>query len=206
MPWSPGATNDDRVLARADLETFAGGEVVVTEKIDGECTTMYRDYLHARSVDYAAHPSRDRVRALHASIAHDIPDGWRLCGENAFALHSIGYDALPSYFLLFSIWDDRNACLPWDQTLEWAELLDLAVVPVLYRGPWDETIVRRLDHVAISKLGGAREGYVVRRADGFHYREFRKSVAKFVRKDHVVVNDDHWASRAVVANKLRGDP
>ena len=98
LPWSPGVTDDDRVLDDPDA-AFGESRVVVTEKMDGECTTMYRDYLHARSTDYSPHPSRDRVRALHAQIAHDIPEGWRVCGENVYAQHSISYDALPSYFL-----------------------------------------------------------------------------------------------------------
>jgi hypothetical protein len=203
LPWSPGATNDDRVLDPAELEAaFAGTEVIITEKVDGECTTMYRDYLHARSVDYAPHPSRDRVRALHASIAHDIPDGWRLCGENVYALHSIAYDALPAHFLVFSIWNARNECLPWDETVTWAQLLGLHTVPVIALGIWNEAFVRLSDDVAKSQLGGDREGYVVRLAAGFHYRAFRRSVVKYVRKNHVTT-DDHWAQRAVVANKLR---
>lgn len=57
-------------------------------------------------------PSRDWIKALHGQIAHEIPEGWRLCGENLYARHSIAYDALPSYFTLFSIWDAvRGAAL-----------------------------------------------------------------------------------------------
>ena len=204
LPWSPGATADDRTMDDPD-EVFGGAEVVVTEKMDGECTTMYRDYLHARGVDYAPHPSRDRVRALHGAIAHDIPDGWRLCGENLYAVHSIAYDALPAHFLLFSIWNEKNVCLPWDETVLWAKLLGLHVVPVLHRGPWDaRTVKRALDGSAKSQLGGDREGYVVRLAADFHYRAFRRSVAKYVRKNHVTT-DDHWKTREVVPNRLRED-
>jgi hypothetical protein len=211
LPWSAGRTSDDRTMDDPD-EAFGdptappgacGAEVVVTEKLDGECTTMYRDYLHARGLDYAPHPSRDRVRALHGSIAHEIPDGWRLCGENVYAVHSIAYDALPAHFLLFSIWNDRNECLSWDETVTWAQLLNLHTVPVLYRGLWSEVAMRVLDGWPVKSLcGGDREGYVVRLADSFHYRAFRRSVAKFVRKDHVQT-DEHWKSRAVVANRLR---
>ena len=204
LPWSPGATDDDRVMPDPEA-TFGGAEVVVTEKLDGECTTMYRDYLHARAIDYAPHPSRDRVRALHGAIAHDIPDGWRICGENVYAVHSIAYDALPAHFLVFSIWNARNECLPWDETVLWAMLLGLESVPVLYRGPWDETAVRKLDGAAVkSQLGGDCEGYVVRLADSFHYRAFRQSVAKYVRKGHVQT-DEHWKSREVIPNKLTAE-
>lgn len=202
LPWSPGVTDDDRVMDDPDA-AFGGAEVVVTEKCDGENTTFYKDYLHARSTDYAAHPSRDRVRALHATLAHDIPDGWRICGENLYALHSIAYSALPSYFLVFSIWNERNECLSWDDTILWAQLLGLQVVPVLHRGPWDEAAVRALDGVTTSQIGGVREGYVVRLATGFHYRAFRRSVAKYVRANHVVHRDGHWSNRPVVPNRLR---
>jgi hypothetical protein len=203
LPWSPGATADDRILGDPD-EAFNGVEIVVTEKMDGECTTLYHDYLHARSIDYAPHISRDRVRALHGAISHDIPDGWRICGENVYAVHSIAYDELPSHFLVFSIWNARNECLSWDETVLWAKLLELDVVPVLHRGPWSMRSVRALDGEAASQLGGSREGYVVRRAGDFHYRAFRQSVAKYVRKDHVQT-DDHWRSRSVVPNRLRGE-
>ena len=202
LPWSPGRTSDDRVMDDPDA-AFGADEVVVTEKCDGECTTMYRDYLHARSVDYSPHPSRDRVRALHASIAHDIPDGWRLCGENVYAVHSIAYVALPAHFLLFSIWNERNECLSWDDTVLWAQLFGLEIVPVLYRGLWDEAAVRLLDGQVPSQLGGEREGYVVRLANGFYYRAFRRSVAKYVRANHVAT-DDHWSTSTVVPNHLRG--
>lgn len=209
LPWSPGKTSDDRTMTDPD-EAFRhqpeGGPiaVVVTEKCDGECTTMYSDYLHARGIDYAPHPSRDRVRALHGAIAHDIPAGWRICGENLYARHSIAYDALPSHFLVFSIWSALNECLPWDETVLWAKLLGLDVVPVLYQGLWNETAIRALDGVTASQLGGDREGYVVRRRDGFHYQAFRRSAAKYVRKNHVTT-DDHWAHREVVPNQLVTD-
>ena len=201
LPWSPGKTSDDRTMDNP-TGMFGGADVVVTEKMDGECTTLYSDYLHARSIDYAPHRSRDFVKALHGRIAADIPEGWRVCGENLYGAHSIAYDRLPAYFLVFSIWNDKNECLPWDETVLWAKLLGLHVVPVLYRGPWNEAAVRAFDGVATSQLGGDREGYVVRLAGGFHYRAFRQSVAKYVRKDHVQT-DEHWKAREVVPNRLR---
>jgi hypothetical protein len=201
LPWSPGATDDDKIMDDPD-EVFGGSEVVVTEKADGENTTLYRDYLHARSLDYAPHRSRDYVRALHGRIAHDIPDGWRICGENVYARHSIAYNALPAHFLVFSIWNDKNVCLPWGETVLWATLLGLQTVPVISRGVWNEQHVRLSDGVTESQLGGDREGYVVRFAGDFHYRAFRRSVAKYVRKNHVTT-DDHWKAREVVPNRLR---
>jgi hypothetical protein len=90
LPWSDGATDDDRVLTDEDLETnFAGRTVVVTEKMDGENTTMYNDCIHARSPDSGPHPSRDWVKNLHAQIQWQIPEGWRISGENLYATHTL---------------------------------------------------------------------------------------------------------------------
>lgn len=191
LPWSPGVTDDDRALN--DLSGLEG-EVVVTEKMDGESTTFYPDYVHARSLEYRRRIDRDWVKNLHARIAHDIPEGWRVCGENLWGKHSIAYDALPSFFLVHSIWNDRNFCLAWDATVEWARLFELELVPVLYRGPWGPTI-RTLKE----PLGG--EGFVIRIVGSFHYREFPRRVAKYVRKDHVRTQA-HW-TRQIEPNRLR---
>jgi hypothetical protein len=57
LPWSPGRSEDD--IALDSIEHLEGLEdVVVTEKSDGENTTLYHDYLHVRSLDSKSHPSR----------------------------------------------------------------------------------------------------------------------------------------------------
>lgn len=162
---------------------------ITKRKMYGENTTMMRDHFHARSVDGRRHESRDWVKNLWASLAADIPEGWRLCGENLFAMHSIRYESLQSYFLAFSVWTAQNACLSWDETLEWFELLAVLPVEVLYRGPWDERVIRRLYDEKSD--WGTHEGYVVRSAGSFSMRQFRSKVAKFVRKGHVQAAK-HW--------------
>jgi len=186
LPWSPGIHDDDRVVD--GIGGFEGRRVVVTEKMDGENTSLYRDYLHARSIDGPSHPSRDWVKAFWSQRAHDIPAGWRICGENLYARHSIVYDDLTTYFLGFSVWNERNVCLPWDETLEWFALLGITPVPVLYDGVFDEAAIRALWSEADA---GRREGYVVRTAEAIAYGDFRLRVAKFVRSGHVQTVK-HW--------------
>ena len=197
LPWSLGGTSDDAFLF--DTSHFDGLEVVVTEKLDGENTSLYRDNFHARSVDGRGHPSRDWVKALHGQIAAGIPEGWRLCGENVYARHSIAYDDLDSYFYLFSIWNEENLALSWDETLEWASLLGLESVPELYRGEWDEALVRDLEIDT-----DRQEGYVVRIVERFAFTSFETSLAKWVRKGHVQT-DQHWMFAEVVPNGLKTD-
>jgi hypothetical protein len=199
IPGSPGATSDDRLLDSVDH--FVGRRVVVTEKLDGENTTIWSGgHSHARSLDSGRHESRSMLRSEAARVGLDLPEGWRVCGENTYAEHSISYSALPSYFVVFSIWNEKNEALSWDETVEWCALLGLNHVPVLFDGIWDETAVRAC-YTGVSRFGGKQEGYVVRMADGFHYDEFDRNLAKFVRAGHVQT-DQHWSQKAVTPNKL----
>lgn len=173
LPWSPGLTKDDR-----RLETLAylqaAQEIVVTEKLDGENTTLHRDYLHARSLTYADHPSRRWVRDLWENqIAWIAPDTLEICGENVYAQHSIAYTELPTYFLVFGIREANSGWLAWDDVVEWCNLLGLQTAPILYRGPWDEQAVRAC-YSGASRYGGDQEGYVVRRADLISVDQFHR--------------------------------
>ena len=160
---------------------------------------MYADHIHARALDGRHHASRDWVKQFWARIAHDIPSGWRVCGENLFAQHSIGYEALPSYFLGFHVWNDRNVCLSWDETIEWFDLLGIKPVETLYDGPYDEGAIRSVEkHLSWER----DEGYVMRVASDFSYAQYRQKVGKYVRPDHVRTVKHHWMGQAVVRNRL----
>jgi hypothetical protein len=198
LPWSEGLHDDDRLIE--SLDAFFGKRVIVSTKWDGENSTLYSDFLHARSVDGRSHPSRAWLKGFWATIAHDIPPDWRVCGENLFAEHSISYTMLPSFFLGFSVWNERNVCLSWDDTHEWFALLGVTPVDVLFDGIFDEKAIRALYN---SKSDWAtREGYVVRIADSFAYGQYRSHVAKFVRKGHVQTNK-HWMhGQRVTRNQL----
>ena len=194
LPWSPGRTDDDKVMW--DTSTFEGQEIVVTEKMDGENTTMYTDGLHARSLDSRYHPSRSWVKGFWSTISSQIPLGVRICGENLYAKHSVEYSDLESYFLAFSVWHG-DTCLPWADTVSMLKTIGVPIVPVLYQGVYDEKIVKSLLSNRI------REGYVVRLADSFQLSEFPVSVGKYVRANHVQT-DHHWMNQSVIPNLLKG--
>lgn len=186
LPWSPGVNDDDKVME--NLEEFMGKRVIATEKMDGENTSLYRNYTHARSVDGRSHPSRNWVKQFWSTISADIPEGWRICGENLYAKHSIHYTDLDTYFMGFSIWNERNICLSWDETVEWFGLIGIKPVPVIYDGIFDEKAIKAIWD---NKNWSNSEGYVLRRADSIAYGEFRRKVGKFVRKDHIQTIK-HW--------------
>lgn len=198
MPWSPNVSSDDKIIP--SLAGFEGEEIVISTKADGENTSIYRDGFHARSIDTAPHPSRDWLWGVHRRIGHEIPEGWRIVGENLYAVHSIRYQNLPSHFLVISIWNEKNVCLSWDETQEWAKLLDLETVPVIERGIWNEKGTKAID--IQTWQGDPCEGYVVRVARAFHYKEFKNVVAKVVRRGHVQTHG-HWMRQTIEVNGLK---
>lgn len=160
---------------------------------------MYCDHYHARSIDSNNHPSRNWVKGLWGNIRHDIPEGWRICGENIYAKHSIFYEDLDTYFEVFSIWDDNNKCLSWDNTVVWAELLGLKTVPVLHRGKFNLALIKKFHETLNLEK---QEGFVIRNVKGFHYNDADKNIAKWVRKGHVQTSD-HWMHGKVIPNLLK---
>jgi hypothetical protein len=198
MPGSLG-TKDDKMLE--DDSQFYNKKVVVTLKMDGENTTWYNDYSHARSIDSGSHESRNWVKGLWAQKAWQLSEGMRICGENLYAQHTIHYDSLPSYFMVFSIWD-KLKCLSWEETEEYIQLLELECVPVIFKGNYN----RKEIDAEFEKYKDSNEGYVIRIEDEFNYGDFRKSVAKYVQpqfRQQINNSHGHWISKKIIQNKIK---
>jgi len=196
---------DDRMMT--DTNIFRGQQVMICEKLDGENTTWYQDRMTARSLETAPHPSRNWVKNLWAQVGYQIPEGWRVCGENMYAKHAIHYsiangNALDTYFYMFSIWNEMNMCLSWDETKEWAELLGLTLVPVYYEGLYDIDVIADLNK-KMEENPNTVEGYVIRLSREYHYSEFREVCGKYVRQNHVQNNHGHWTQQKIIKNELK---
>lgn len=201
LPHSPGIHDDDKALR--SYEQFEGRDVVITLKMDGENTTCYSDgHIHARSIDSRGGEDRAWVKKfLSENVCYNLPEGWRVCGENLWAEHSLRYENLESYFLGFSIWNERNVCLSWAETLEWFELLGITPVQELAHGEFQLDMLKWVESVLRPERD---EGYVIRLADSFKYGDFKKSVAKYVRAGHVQTTK-HWrAGQRFTPNALKG--
>ncbi len=190
LPWSVGGTADDVRLI--DVSHFDGKNLVYTEKLDGECTVMSRDSIHARSEDsrYNAPWQTIIKNDVWVPIKHDIPEGMFICGENVYAKHSIEYDNLTSYFYVFGI-VYFDTVLSWKETQEWISLFSLHTVPIL-----KVSLDKKVENIGIPKyswVGTQCEGYVVRNIEAFNTLDFNKNVAKCVRENHVQT-DEHWTN------------
>jgi hypothetical protein len=203
LPFSPGGTNDDKRLSSVDH--FLDQDLVLTEKMDGSNVCLESAAVFARSHSGAPkHPSFDALKQMHASIRHLISEEVQVFGEWCYARHSIAYDQLPGYLLLFGI-RHRGLWCSWDEVQMWAEELGVPTVPELARSSFStaKELQEAVEGLAVqpSKCGGEREGVVVRRAGTFWDHDFPLALAKWVRKGHVQT-DDHWSSQAIVKNIL----
>ena len=197
FPFSPGLGSDDKVFA--DFETyFTGKEVVITEKMDGENTTVYKDYCHARSIDSQHRDYHSWLLNYIRSFQYALNENERICGEYLYAKHSIGYDDLLSYFYVFSIWNEDD-CLSWKDTVSRCDELGLIHVPVLYEGIYSKDAVMQSVEKVKAKGG---EGVVMRLADAYKYNDFSHSIIKYVRENHVQT-DEHWSLGVIEKNGLR---
>jgi hypothetical protein len=199
LPWSQGLGNDDRFIP--NLETLKKERVVVLDKLDGENCTFYRDGFHFRSLDSntARHNSQAWAARYWAEMAHNIPEGVRVCGEYLYAKHSIHYHKLPGYFLVHSIWFGEFSWA-WDLTKIKAREWGFLTVPQLYAGDFSEVGLKKFQTTENS-FGDEREGYVVRVYSGINLKNYKYSVAKWVRAGHVQT-DQHWSKLPLVKNKL----
>ncbi len=198
--FSEGVTSDDKFIENDHI--FDGMTVAVTTKMDGENTTVYADgKFHSRSMDSKHRPDHSWLLAHIPRFSYRIPEGYRLCGEYLYARHSIAYDDLPDYFMVFSIWNENNDCLSWQDTKEWCNRIGVITVPELYVGPFDIDLIKKLAKENVEK---GQEGLVVRNADGFNAQDFNKNIAKYVRANHVQT-DSHWTQQQIVPNGLRKD-
>jgi len=192
LPFSKGSTSDDKYATKETINFLSSGiDLVVTEKMDGGNVTLYRDNFHSRSLTSKSHPWDYPVKALWSEKRFDIPEGWRISGESVYARRSVSYNNLPSVLIVFGIWDDKNNLLSWEDTVEWANLLELSLVPVLYYGNDYNEAIKAWSKTKDSSIS---EGFVVRNAQSFKYENFEKNIAKFVRKDHVQTSDS-WRGR-----------
>ncbi len=194
LPYSKGATNDDRISD--NVESLIGIEIVITEKLDGSNSSITKGGVYGRSHSkYTTNSWDSELRKLHSSIQKDLDDDIFIFGESLYAIHSIEYTNLDSYFYIFGV-RDNGVWIPWYQVEEYSYLLDIPTVPVLFKGVVNtQKELKELVNNLVSKpseLGGQREGIVIRNAGAFDNENFKDNVMKWVRKDHVKTIDKHW--------------
>lgn len=201
LPYSPGATKDDKKLKPGWFDNFKGKEIVITEKLDGENSAF-------TSVDVYSRSHGAPTRSPWSRNLWDVNDGlyWRVkemispdeevFGENLFGEHSIHYDNLKDYFHIFAVNNlKENIWYSWKDVKDFATMLEIPHVPELWKGIINtEAELQTLVNIFVpgkSKYGDTIEGVVIRITDSFPIEDFPKYVCKWVRPNHVQT-DEHW--------------
>lgn len=187
---SPTAT--EKVIM---TRSFTGERVAITEKMDGEITTIYPDgSFHARSPDSGSAWQRDIVHSYLPAIMPAMREDEFFVFENMYAKHTIPYDDLESYlYLLYIV---RNGfVISYEQTSIIASKSGLVMPSLLLHGTF-----RSASGIIAEK--SLREGFVLRTSRSFPYTELGRYTGKYVVRGFVQT-DVHWIQQEPVKNKLK---
>jgi len=128
-PISLGTSSDDRFMPAGYLQAFANmPKLILTEKLDGQNNCFNKYGVFARS--HAApsqHPWDSPLRKRWQLIKNDLQE-LEIFGENMYAIHSIAYKKLESFFYVFAIREGER-WLSWEAVKFYAALLDFPTVP-----------------------------------------------------------------------------
>ena len=222
LPYSPKRGSDDKVLI--DDSDFEGKQVIVMEKMDGENTSMYADYLHARSIDSTQDESHRWLERFRNAILPQLEhlNKWRICGENLFYKHTVFYQDLVSIFLPYSIWVENEVknenqsshySLSWQETKTIFDKIGISYPNIIYEGIYDKKmILKKFEKYKLNFKNQSKEtqnrkveGFVIRLEDSFLYKDFSKSVAKYVCDDFEITSSKHWRYEVKTLNQLKNN-
>ncbi len=209
-----GSARGDKILSEPEVADLLSGEVTVEEKVDGANIGVSLDdagRLRAQNRgQFLEEPFRGQFSRLPAWLAeHEqglrnvLDEGTILFGEWCAAVHSVFYDRLPDWFLLFDVYD-RSAGRFHSvvRRNERAAKSGLCLAPQLCRG---RVTVGQL--VATLSDGESRvgsegmEGLVVRKDDG----GWNEARGKLVKGSFVQAIETHWKRAPLRWNRVAYD-
>ena len=203
-PFSPGTTSDDRFNHQYWQDLQKINSVVHTEKLDGENNCLSKYGVFARShVSPTTSAWTAQLRQQWALLKNDLGD-LEIFGENLYAIHSIEYQKLESYFYVFAV-RLHGVWLSWEETKFYANCFDFPTVPEIkmIKKPQDEEayaqdIFQIVEKPSIfesydihTQKPCSMEGIVTRNTGEYEATDFQHNVFKYVRKNHVKT-DEHW--------------
>ena len=206
-----GSPRDDKVLAPSEVEALLAGEVLVEEKLDGANLGISwgadeRLYAQNRG-QYLNEPYAGQFSRLTAwfgqhqwGLREHLPAGLILFGEWCAAKHSLDYQSLPDWLVVFDVYD-RETQKFWSDTRRnaLAASLGLPTVPVIHRGPATfDGLMTLLQESASRYRDGAPEGIVIRQQSA----DWCEARAKLVRAEFTQNIGEHWRGRAIEWNRV----
>lgn len=212
LTWlGPGTPRDDKVLAAEEVAALLAGEVVVEEKLDGanlgislaeDGALRFQNrgqYLHP---PFAGQFQRlgGWIAAHEEALRRELSPGLILFGEWCAARHSVAYDRLPDWLIVFDVYDrSEHKFFSTARRDALAQRLGLAVVRTVSRGRTTlADLTKRLRAEPSRYRAGPIEGFVIRRETP----DWLLDRAKLVHPEFVQGIDEHWRRRRIEWNRL----
>lgn len=207
-----GLPRDDKILSNQEIATLLQDEVLIEEKLDGAnlgISLGNQNELRAQNRgQYLPQPFSGQFSRLNSWLGQHgeilkqtLTPELILFGEWCAARHSLDYNQLPDWFLLFDVYD-RKAGRFWsvERRNALAQVLNFTTVPLLKRTRITcDQLVQLLDDTQSRYRNGKVEGIVIR-SDSPLWCENR---AKLVNREFVQAIEDHWRSRAIEWNLVK---
>ena len=204
------APRGDKLMDPAEAKALLRQPVIIEEKLDGANLGLSLDAggrLRAQSRGHYLEPGTGgqwkllwRWLALHeARLVSALKPSLILFGEWCYAEHSVAYDALPDWLLVFDVYDREEGRF-WCRERRDALARRVGLSGVLFLAEGVFKIAALRNRIGRSMVGDVEaEGVYVRWDDG----DWLLSRAKIVRPGWVMASDEHWASRSLKTNSLR---
>lgn len=201
LPGSKGTEDDVFVKFPNTLRSFR-----VYEKLDGANAGIIVDEqgirVRGRSEDMRPHPQWDAMKnwtynkyqTLLTLREDNEFESVIIYGEWLYAKHTIYYDRLPDFFMVYDILAD-GTWLPQHEVAEVAQAHGLTLSPCIYETDDVETAILNLLEGHVPLYGDRYEGFIFRADSDI------REVYKYVRHDFELGNE-HWFDKPVERNKL----
>ena len=206
-------TRDDKVLSTQEANALLSGDVTIEEKIDGanlglsvgpEGSLRLQNRGQYLMLPYSGQFEKANgwLKFRRDHLIAELGYGLILFGEWCAARHSLAYDRLPDWFVVFDVFD-KEAKRFWSisQRNALSLRLGLPVAPLIGAGRTTLTDLKRLTATQTSRFRtGPLEGIVIRRESA----DWLEARAKLVRPEFTQAIGEHWRRRQIEWNQLKG--
>lgn len=212
LVWlGPGTPRDDKVLAVNEAAALLAGEVMVEEKLDGAnlgISLAEDEALRFQNRGQYLHPPFEGqfqrlggwIAAHEEALRRDLSPGLILFSEWCAARHSMAYDRLPDWLIVFDVFDrtgQRFFSTARRDAL--AQRMGFAVVRTVSRGRTTlADLTKRLSAEPSCYRAGPVEGFVIRKETS----DWLLARAKLVHPEFVQGIGEHWRRRRIEWNRL----
>ncbi len=199
----------DKIISENERLLLSSKKVIIEEKIDGaNLGISFNSDTELRLQNrgsFLIEPLSGQWKALpdwlklHRDELFDcIHDRYIIFGEWCYAKHSIFYDSLPDYFLVFDVFDKtKETFLTRSKRNMLLSKTNLHCVPLIDEGP---VVLNNLkDYIKKSKFSNEISEGIYLRIESSEYVDVR---AKIVRSDFSQKILQHWSKSSLKRNEL----